>query len=146
LLDAVVSKQREVFNAALESLKGYGEAAVPALIEALQQPGENTRMAAGLALRQLHEIALPALIPVLHHSDPQVHFHAARLIEHMGTTNANKIIVTWWMDKLADQGPYIKQTNKRVCDAAAEALERIGTPEALAALERWKEERQSVRR
>jgi HEAT repeat protein len=112
----------------------------------LQQPRENVRMAVGLALRQLGETALPALIPLLHHSDPQVHFHAARLIEHMGTTDAYKIVTSWWMDKLADQGTYIKQANKRVCDAAAEALERIGTPEALAALERWKEERSPVRR
>jgi hypothetical protein len=55
------------------------------------------------------------------------------------------MIVPWWMDKLADQGIYLKQTNKRVYDAAAEALMRIGTPQALTALERWKQEWQPVR-
>jgi HEAT repeat protein len=145
LLDAISNPQRDVYDAALESLKGYGKAAIPALIEAIQQPDENIRMAAGLALRQLREETLPALIPLLDHHDPSVYFHAVRLIEHIGTTEAYKMIVPWWMDKLADQGIYLKQTNKRVYDAAAEALMRIGTPQALTALERWKQERQPVR-
>jgi HEAT repeat protein len=140
LLDAIISPQREVHNAALDSLKGYGEAAIPALIEALQLPGEQRRMAAGMALRQLGETALQALIPLLHHSDPQVHFHAARLIEHIGTPQALQVVTSWWMDKLADQQPYVKQANKRVADAAAESLERIGTPEGQEAVNRWRME------
>ncbi|MBN1428059.1 MAG: HEAT repeat domain-containing protein [Anaerolineae bacterium] len=79
------------------------------------------------------KVAVPGLIHALHDPDGNVRRAAAWLLGKSGDPRA----VPGLIELLEDTGGGMFGIGERVCDIAAEALERIGTPEALAAVEHW---------
>jgi HEAT repeat protein len=79
--------------------------------------------------------AVPGLLNALHDADGNVRRAAAWLLGKSGDARA----VPGLIGLLPDTGGGMFGIGERVCDIAAEALERIGTPEALAAVEAWRE-------
>jgi HEAT repeat protein len=78
--------------------------------------------------------AVPGLIQALHDPDGNIRRAAAWLLGKAGDAQA----VPGLIDLLTDTGGGMFGIGERVCDIAAEALERIGTPEALAAVAHWR--------
>ena len=77
--------------------------------------------------------AVPGLIRALRDPDGAVRRAAAWALGEIGDQRA----VPWLIERLNDAEGGLMGVGERVCDIAAEALERIGTAEALAAIEEW---------
>lgn len=75
--------------------------------------------------------AVPGLVSALSDPDGNVRRGAVWALGHIGDARA----VPYLVEMLADTSGDLFGAGARVCDAAAEALARIGTPDALAALE-----------
>lgn len=76
--------------------------------------------------------AVERLINALYSNDSQVRYTVALALGQM----KSKAAVPDLMKRLDDVS-YVGASGKRVCDAAADALERIGTEEALNAAHKW---------
>jgi HEAT repeat protein len=79
-------------------------------------------------------VAVPGLLNALRDADGNVRRAAAWLLGKSGDPRG----VPGLIELLPDTGGGMFGIGERVCDIAAEALERIGTPEALKAVERWR--------
>ncbi len=140
LIDSVNSPHRLVRAAGLDSLKGLGASAIPALIQASREVGTARSVAAGQALRQLGDLPLKELIPLLSSETPEFQLYIARLIEHIETPQAVEILTDWWIQKLTHRENYVGKSNRSLSEFALEALTRIGTPKALEAAAQWRAE------
>ncbi len=77
--------------------------------------------------------AVPPLLSALDDPDGNVRRGAVWTLGQIGDPRAVPFLISMLEDTAGD----MFGIGERVCDAAAEALERIGTPEALAAVRAW---------
>jgi HEAT repeat protein len=99
--------------------------AVDALIEALQDTDTEVVMAAIDALSRIGEPAVLAVLHALQHPDSDMRYAATIVLGNIGEG------LDALMDALDDPNPTVQ-------GGAAEALEQIGTGEALAAAMAWR--------
>lgn len=109
-------------------------AAVPSLIEALQDTDEGVRKEADYALARIGTPALPRLLKTLQSKDPDIRAAVIKVLGRIGDARAVPDIVACLPDT-----SWPRTEDVRVCDLAAIALEHIGTDEALSALDTWRE-------
>ena len=135
LLEALNDDNPQIREAAAEALGKIGNmTGVPGLLRALNDPDGFVRRAAVEALGEIGSVAaVPDLINVLNDFDTQVRWAAAEALGKIGDPAAVPSLI----EKLNDMsGPSWEE--QRICDVVADALERIGVPEAHAAVERWR--------
>lgn len=108
------------------ALSKIGEAAVPGLAEALKDEDWKVRRSAAEALAGMREpSAIPALIEVMADRNDVVRQAVANALESMGIIAVPKLIEA------------LNSRDGNLARTAAEMLQRIGTPEALVAYQRW---------
>ncbi len=136
LRDSTVSVRAAAVRA-LGKLKD--KTAVSEFRRLLHDPGNTTRAYAAEALGIMQDKkSVPDIITTsLNYEDSYVRGYAA---EALGSI-ADKSAVAALIDHLSDDDLWF--TGKRVSDAAADALVRIGTPEALAVVEEWQRKQQN---
>jgi hypothetical protein len=135
--------ERRVSNAALDALKILGALAIPELMTALSSANGNHRWLASMLLKEMGENAVQPLASLLQPDNSiEISANAARLLEDMEIPSASKTAADWWIICLPNTTKYPPMPSKRVCDLAVESLQRIGTPEALAAVEAWRHSQQ----
>lgn len=139
LLDAFRDNSLEVRSAAARALGMIGPDAVAGLIRALKDEEMQVRSAAAWVIKQIGEQhgkaamrAVDALIRALDDHDEQVRWYAVGALGVLRDPRAVPSLVSMLEDT---DSPY---DEKRICDLAAEALERINTPEAKAAVHIWR--------
>jgi HEAT repeat protein len=135
LLDALHDKDRMIGVAAAEALGRIGsDMAVPGLLDSLRHEDSDVRRASAEALGIIKDpAALPSLLEALHDPIGYVRRAAAEALGTIGDDAAVPGLVA----RLEDTGQQWWE-EERVCDIAAEALQRIGSGTALAAVEDWK--------
>lgn len=128
-------KSNMVREAAAEALGIIGDIiALPALGRALDDPDPFVRVAAVQALERLSFGGVVApMMKALKDEDVNVRWLAAQALAHIATSE----IVPDLLPHLSDQSKP-QWEKKRVCDFVAEALEYIGTPQALQAVNDWR--------
>lgn len=136
LLDALRGESIYVRSQSMNALKRKGVAAVPGLIEALHDENWDVRSASSEVLKGIGVAAVPGLIEALQDENIGVRIIVALTLGRI----ANKRAVNALIQRLSDTEKLYPQSIERVCDYAAEALEKIGTPEALVAVRKWREE------
>lgn len=108
-----------------------------ALLDTLNDIEARVRYAATETLRDMGDVrAVPNLIEMLHDADTEVRTSAALALAELGDPQAVPALI----EKLADMEQSYESGEDCVCDAAAYALERIATPEALETVNRWRAE------
>jgi HEAT repeat protein len=120
---------------AAEALGRIGDdEAAPPLADILHDDEPFVRRAAAESLGLIgnHKSA-PALIELLDDPELLVRWKAAEALGKLGEPAAVKPLMAW----LNDEGQP-SWSERRVCDMAADTLEKIPTPEAVAALEMWR--------
>jgi len=135
LLEALLDKNRMIGVSAAEALGRIGSAeAVPGLLEALHHAESDVRRASAEALGMIKDSrAVPGLLAALH--DPVSYVRRAAT-EALGAIG-DDVAVPELVARLADESKEWWQ-NEGVSDIAVQALERIGTGQALAAVENWR--------
>ena len=103
--------------------------ALSVLMKALRDNDRYIRNRAGNALWEIGKPAVPAVIEALRSANSEVRSHAAKALEHMG--EAAKDAVPALIEALSDE-------NEMVRMRAVLALKKIGTPEAMVAVEKEK--------
>jgi HEAT repeat protein len=111
------------------------------LIGGLQNGDTELRRACALALGSLRAAeAIPDLVAALTDDDPTVRGHCAEALGRIGSEagegEAMRAAVPALRARLGDMANYLS-SQRRVCDAAADALRRIGTVEARRAVDEW---------
>ena len=160
LYEALVEWDRQMQDAAAEAVWEIGDADPSALIQALHFERGNVRDAIASALAlvgwfpddpdmevayriatrdwralvSLGPIAVPGLAAALSDPDGNVRRGAAWALGEIGDPRAIPVLVA----ALADASGDMLGIGGRVCDVAAEALLRIGSPEARSAVEQWR--------
>lgn len=119
--------------AAIEILKQIGEDAVDPLIHALYGASDLERNQAAWMLGEIGGSAIERLLNALYSDDPQVRYTAAVALGQIKSQAAVADLIKHLVDTA-----YSEATGRRVCDAAANALERIGTEQALNAVHVWR--------
>ncbi len=113
-----------------------GQIAVESLLTALGYPDVNVRRIAAFALGEIADPrAVGPLIAALDDHHPPVRAAAATALGQFADPSTIEPLRILLLDTNLDDIGFM-----RVCDHAAEALEHIGTPEALAAVEVWRRE------
>ena len=150
LILALQDSHLEVVNFAIASLgKIKSMNALPYLIEAssdFRQPREIYVSIAQSAIEAIHayqtdetlKIVFDWCIANLKHIEPEIRCFATHKLGTLGDNTAIKYLI----EALDDDGVYergYRLNRTLVSDAAEEALITIGTPEALAALEAWRQ-------
>jgi HEAT repeat protein len=118
---------------AIEILKQIGEEAIDPLIHALYGASDLERNQAAWMLSEIGGSAIERLLNALYSDDQQVRYSAAIALGQMKCEAAVPALI-----KRLDDNAFSGTTGKRVCDAAANALQRINTSEAQAAIQSWK--------
>jgi HEAT repeat protein len=99
---------------------------------------ETGRFGAADALERYEERAVPIFLQALNHDSAEVRARSAEALGHIGADDAVPSLIRHLRDTevtFADDS-----TRYRVCDAVAEALKQIDTPEAQTALAAWRQE------
>jgi hypothetical protein len=109
--------------------------AVEPLVASMRDAEAKVRIYAAVALGQIGEPAVGSLIAALRDADEGVRVRAAEVLGRIGDARAVAPLISLLADN-TNWGPL-----SRVCDIAAGALERIGTAEAVAAVEAWRKRR-----
>lgn len=103
------------------------EQAIPALLEAMCMVNSRLGEAAGELLSKIGEPIVPHLDRYLDHTDWRVRSHVLHILSNIG----GETTVSCFIRALSDSNAHVQLD-------AAEALEHIGTTEALAAVEEWR--------
>jgi HEAT repeat protein len=132
---ALVDPNANVREAAAEALGVIGDPrAAPALTKALRDTDTHVRVAAVTALGLLSsERAEQALLEALNDENEYVRWMALQALNRAPKPTYTAILI----EKLMDEGRPHWETS-RICDLSEKLLERIGTPEAVEALENWR--------
>ncbi len=135
ILPLLKDEDNQVRVAAIKGLATIGsDAALRGLIEVLNDKDPLVSDAAADALKGVGKRALPDLIDALRTDNANVR---GAVIEILGKID-DAIAVPELIMCLADtRKPWL--SDLRVCDMAANALEKIGTPEAVKAVRQWRE-------
>lgn len=151
---------------AIRLLSDLGSIALPALEQTLDDPHQTVRRRAAWALGKIGDpAAVPALIAALRDPQGEVRFETARSLGYIGVAAAVPALITalrdpdnrtrgcaiWALGEIGDPSavPGLVKRLKdpetfwvwdeaRLCDTAAESLQKIGTLDALTALEKWR--------
>lgn len=139
LIDVLKTNDPLTRDVAADVLGTIGdEAAIPPLRHALADQGAadypfTGRFGAADALDRFGERAIPAFVDLLRHPSPDLRVRAVRSLARHRATKAVPVLASL----LTDTALASLDEDVRVCDAAADALQQIGTPGALAALASW---------
>lgn len=161
-VDDIKGRLQDVSSAALTSLRGIGirvgnndedkarqitalasVASLEArmhLIEFTKDPSETVRVAAVSALTSYSDETVDeALINLLRDPSSSVRKAASRVLGEHQSEKAVVPLIMLLNDKSGTSRFTLvrKQASERVCDVAAEALRRIGTPQAIQAVQAW---------
>lgn len=138
---ALADPNCNVREAAAEALGVIGDPrAAPSLAKALRDADTHVRVASVTALGLLSsERAEQALLEALHDENEYVRWMALQALTRTPKPAYTPILI----EKLMDEGKPYWETS-RICDLSEKLLERIGTPEAVAALENWRKGGYSV--
>lgn len=156
LIEALRNENDDIARSAAEALADIGESAVPSLIKALNDNDANLRANTVGALALIGEPAIPALINMLGEEDEDLSLLVANALVHIG-----ELAIPALIEVLDNEVVSIAQSNNdrplsatfnlnfdnraiRTKFYAITILEHIGTPEALAVLERYKVREQSI--
>lgn len=126
LVALLSSRDWRVRWSAAEALWQIGDAALPALLDALRHDSEYVRRAVIRILSEIGEAAFPGLLKSLSDADWDVRWAAAEALQEMGDAAVPFLIAA------------LRENDWRAGWAAAEALKQIGTREALDAVEAWR--------
>lgn len=142
LLNAFRDPGVQVRSAAAEALRQIGPDAVPGLVRALRDDEMQVRSAAAWVIRQIGDQygkaaarAVQPLLDALDDIDERVRWYAVGALGVLRDPRAVPRLVRLLDDDELPPGEFDEQ---RICDVAAEALEKIGTPEARAAVRIWR--------
>jgi HEAT repeat protein len=137
LVDALSDDALNVRSWAVRSLGMLRE--VPAIIDALRDDA-SVRAQALEVLSSIGDIrAVPDIIKVLQYPDLSARMRAAHALGNIGDESAVPALIAAIQDKDNTAAvPWRGRRERRVCDVAAGALAKIGTPVALAAIEDWR--------
>ncbi len=140
LLETLNDEDEQVRFAAVRALGNYpSETAAQGLLSALHDPILIVKDAAGEELGKMNGYAFPGLMSLIH--DPALDADTRGVvIETLGRIadpSAMEILIACLEDESAP-----RMEGWRICDLAAAALERIGTPEAQDAVAEWRREQQ----
>jgi HEAT repeat protein len=131
LITALADRGVSVRAEAASALGVLGDArAVDPLIAALADRGAYVSTNAARALSQFGDLALVPLTAALANPDKAIRYGAVIALKMLDDVQAVNPLIT----ALGD-------LDRRVRSSAAEALTRIGTPEALAAVDAWRKGR-----
>jgi HEAT repeat protein len=138
-LKTLMNDDKKVRSAAVEVLRLLGDGrAVPPLIHALDDSDKEVRRDAASALGHFKDKStVQPLISALHDKDKTVRSAAAESLGQLGDESAVAELVALLDDESSLWAGY------RVCDIAAQALERFNTADARAALQSWREKQKS---
>lgn len=142
LLEALRDRQASIREAAAEAVGrlAVGPEAIPNLQAALADPEGFVRRAVVEALGEIGDKTVtPSLIEMLEDSDSQVRWAAIEALGKLGDPAAVEPLIGQLHDV---DGP--SWEDRRICDIAADVLESIGTPEAMAAVARWRQQASRV--
>jgi HEAT repeat protein len=135
LLEALGDKDWRVRKVAAETLGWIGKPALEGLLNALNDTSNNVRRVAAEALGRIGDpMAVSPLLDLLRDDQSEVR---AAAMEALGWIRDPSAALSL-MECLADTTT-LKYDERRLCDIAAGALEQIGTEDALAALEWWRQ-------
>lgn len=135
LMYAMGGYSQNAFGIARDEIIRRGNGAIPRLVQYLDDNNAFRRWVAAYLLGRIgNPIVVSELITALNDPEPKVRCEAAQALGELGDARAVKAL----RRNLSDQtqcfpGSFIK----RVCDHAAEKLKRIGTPEAVQAVQKW---------
>ena len=133
LLKAIKDEDQQVRWAAVRALEGKpDELVLKALLWALRDGAYLVSDAAAVALGRAGAPAIPGLLEALKDENSDVRGRAVEALGKIGDTS----VVSALIPMLADEATPHRES-KRICDLAANALEALGTPEALAAVAQW---------
>ena len=137
LLKALHDEEKNVRATACRVLGKIGGSNVVAeLMEVLYDKEVQVRVSAISALKEIGGSSLAVeLVKVLCDKEVEVRVSAISALEEIGDSYAVPYITRLLSDNAEDF------CGRKACDKAAEALEKIGTPEALKAVKEWKENR-----
>ena len=137
-----VNLQTQPFKLLVESLWDFGQlgsVAVPEFLDAFANPAESpftrhwamylVRQNGGMAMERTHEVLLAAIAD----PSPVVRRSALDALGSIGDSSFIPVIASCLADQEKDDGSW-DEADCTVAHAAAEALRKIGTPEALEAL------------
>ncbi|NLX08330.1 MAG: TIR domain-containing protein [Chloroflexi bacterium] len=127
LIKTLYDRDWRVRWAAAEALWAIGEPAILPLIELLRERQEPVQRAAIRALVEIGEASIPPLLHLLSETNWEVRWVAAEALQEMGAAAVAPLL------DVLETGDW------QASWAAAEALKHIGTPDALKAVEGWRE-------
>jgi|GEM_PF-768098 len=135
-------KNQLVREVAVEVLGMLGDAsAVPALLPLLNDSEGFIRRAAIVALGEIrHQQAVPRLLDALDDHDPQTRWVAAQALGKIGAPEAVSALRRHLNDPYENRllTEFEESPETRLANVVAQALEDIGTQEALTALAEWR--------
>ena len=138
IMNALDDKHELVREVAAEVLGHFADAqAVPALLDTLYDETNFVRRAAIQALGRIGDPqAIQPIIEALTSDDPQIVWSA---VDSLGLLKAAEAVPALASHLENDyELPWNEESDMRLCDATAIALERIGTAEAQTLLEQWR--------
>lgn len=147
LINALNDDTKPVQNAAIKALANMKAHSTTSEIRRMLYRGDSTCGIAAQALGDLKDQdSVQAIRDIcLNHEDETIRAKGARAIGQIGTPNA-VLAVNNLIELLEDDTVWLRSDDStvllRVCDEVEKTLRKIGTPEALAAVEEW-EKRQS---
>lgn len=135
LIEALQDDYQVVREVAAEALGLMGNiSAVPQLLNTLYDQEVFVRRAAVEALGAIGDSRVTSEVTaMLHDVDQQVRWAAAEALGKIGDPAAVSELILCLEDTYAPEWE-----DRRICDVAAESLEKIGTPEARKAVELWR--------
>jgi HEAT repeat protein len=135
LLEALQDKDWRVRKAAAETLGSIGLPSLNGLLGALQDTSINVRRVAAEALGRIgHKAAVPSLLEALEDDSLDVRGAAIEALGWFRTPDSVERLIACLEDTSKP-----KWDTRRICDIAAEALQRIDTLEALTAVHEWRQ-------
>ncbi|MBE2183795.1 MAG: HEAT repeat domain-containing protein [Anaerolineae bacterium] len=140
LLETLNDEDEQVRFAAVRALGNYSsETAAQGLLSALHDPILIVKDAAGEELGKMNGYALPGLMSLIHDPalDADTRGVVIETIGRIADPSAVEVLIACLEDESAP-----RMEEWRICDLAAAALERIGTPEAQDAVAEWRREQQ----
>lgn len=127
---------------AANTLIEMGAAAVPGLLEALQDASPRVRLQATVALGKIGDAsAVDALLAALNDASWHVCASAAAALGKIGDAKAVPSLKTALQN--LHHNPHSDASGQCMCEDIVESLQKIGTPEALAAVAAWQQSKEA---